>query len=241
MVVQQIPPTATRVHRARSSRAGVQSVSLRAFRTLASTSASSLAIGKLATAWIGRMMTALVSLRTFPPTQSDVPAASHVLSPARLKVRAMDHRGFVDGGWWPRSTDLMAELPSLIAATPCEGFDVAQLVYSVTAWDVTPEKLFMARRPVRLMGYRGPNTSTICLADSSGRRSIVLAVIPPHTERTAAEFALKLAGLDGDRHRAAEILEWAASDASPPTVSLTFADRLPWARWETDGGRVLTS
>src|SRR6478609_1602590 len=99
-------------------------------------------------------MTALVTFRTSPPTQSDVPAASHVPSPARLRVRAKDHRGFVDGGWWPQSTDLVAELPSLIAATPCEGFDVAQLVYNVTAWDVVSEKLFMAHRPVRLTGYR---------------------------------------------------------------------------------------
>jgi hypothetical protein len=135
----------------------------------------------------------------------------------------------------------VAELPSLIAATPCEGFDLAQLVYSVIAWDVAPGKLLMARRPVRLTAYRGPDTSTICLADSSGRRSIVLAVIPPYTERTVAEFALELAGLDGDRHRADEILECAASDAAPPMIPLTPADRLPWARWETDGGRVLTS
>lgn len=186
-------------------------------------------------------MTALVSFRTSTPTPSDVPVASHLPSPARLKVRAKDHRGFVDGGWWPRSTDLVAELRSLIAAMPCESFDVAQLVYSVTAWDVAAEKLLMARRPVRLTGYLGPDTSTICLADSSGRRSIVLAVIPPHTERTVAEFALELAALDGDRRRANEILECAARDASPPMIPLTSADRLPWACWETDGGRVVAS
>jgi hypothetical protein len=133
----------------------------------------------------------------------------------------------------------VAELPSLIGAPPCEGFDVAQLVYSVTAWDVAPGRVLIAHRPVRLTGYRGQDTSTICLADSSGQKSIVLAVIPPHTERTVAEFALELASLDGDRRRANEILECAASDASPPMIPLTPADRLPWARWETDGGRVL--
>jgi hypothetical protein len=68
-----------------------------------------------------------------------------------------------------------------------------------------------------------------------------LAVIPPHTERTVAEFALELAGLDGARRRANEILECAASDASPPMIPLTPADRLPVARWETDGGRVFAS
>jgi hypothetical protein len=191
-------------------------------------------------AWIGRIMTALEDFPTLPRTQSGVPVASHLPSPPRLRLRVKDHRGFVDGGWWPRSTDLTVELPSLISTMLSAGFDVARIVYSVTAWDDAPKKMLVAGRPVRFGGYRRPDTSTICLADSSGRKSIMLAVIPPQTERAVAEFALEVAGLDGDRQRADEILTCAASGASRPLV-VTSGDRLPWARWETDGGRVLAS
>jgi Family of unknown function (DUF5994) len=42
----------------------------------------------------------------------DIPAPAARI---RLKPRS-DHRGMVDGAWWPRSRDLARELPPLIAA-----------------------------------------------------------------------------------------------------------------------------
>ena len=60
--------------------------------------------------------------------------------------------GFVDGGWWPRSDDLAAELPELLAQMSTAGYQVRRVAYNLDAWDPAPRRLTVAGRVVRLGG-----------------------------------------------------------------------------------------
>jgi hypothetical protein len=157
----------------------------------------------------------------------------------RLHLRSSANAGgFVDGGWWPRSLDLSEELPPLLTAMWSAGHDVFRIVYNLTAWDAAPRRLTVSGRRVKLGGFRLQDKASISLVDSGGRTRIDLVVVPPQTDPLVAGRALALAGLDGDPHRAAEIL----AAASTPAASINRSgciDVLPWADWETDGGRVL--
>jgi hypothetical protein len=135
-------------------------------------------------------------------------------SGVRLRLRSdANVGGFVDGGWWPRSLDLSAELPPLLTAMWSAGYDVFRVVYNLTAWDPAPRRLTVSSRRVKLGGYRLQDKASISLVDSGGRKRIDLVVVPPQTDPVIAGRALALAGLDGDSHRAPEILASASTTA----------------------------
>jgi uncharacterized protein DUF5994 len=165
------------------------------------------------------------------PGPSDAPRL-HLRSPANVGE-------FVDGGWWPRSLELSVELPPLLTAMWSAGYDVFRIVYNLTAWDPAPRRLTVSGRRVKLGGFRLQDKASISLVDSGGRKRIDLVVVPPQTDPVVAGRALALAGLDGDPHRAAEILAQASTRDAAVNRS-GCVDLLPWADWETDGGRVLT-
>jgi hypothetical protein len=79
------------------------------------------------------------------------------------------------------------------------------------------------------------------LIDQSGWKRIDLVVIPPATDAQVAHRALDLAGLDGDLHRAREILLEAASERPTRMSRDGCLEPPPIGDWENDGGRVLAS
>ena len=176
-------------------------------------------------------------------TRSSNDLSALTLSPdgVRLRLRANLGNGFVDGGWWPRSRNLSTELPPLLKAMWSAGHQVYRVTYDLASWDRPPRRMKVTGRPVKLDGYRsdGPMLSLI---DQSGWKRIDLVVIPPATDAQVAHRALDLAGLDGDLHRAQEILHKAAASERPTPISRDGClEPLPVGAWETDGGRVLAS
>jgi len=149
--------------------------------------------------------------------------------------------GSVDGGWWPRSVDLTVELLPLLAKMYSAGYDVRSVTYNITAWDRPPRRLRVPGHQVRLGGYRSQDPALISLVDTSGWQRVDLVVIPPETNPVIAGRALALAGLDGDLHRAGQILQHARRQAPVRVVHTGCVDLLPSADWETDGGRSLAS
>jgi len=115
-------------------------------------------------------------------------------------------QGFIDGGWWPRSSDLAKELPPLLEELFAAGFDITDVSYNVTAWERAPQHVTVSRRWVRLHGDVTQDAAAIQLIDSTGLKPVVVVVIPPGTGPLVAENALILAGCDGDRHRPDQIL-----------------------------------
>jgi Family of unknown function (DUF5994) len=164
----------------------------------------------------------MTALTTAPLPDSPVIAVPEPATPVadltpahgRLALRQPDGAGtrFVDGGWWPRSLDLTAELPALISAAEAAGYNaVRRVTYHLGGWDSAPRRAAMLGRVIKLSGYRTQVPAAISLVDGSGWDHIDIVVIPPDTDAEAAGRALKMAGEDSDQHRAGEILELAGS------------------------------
>jgi hypothetical protein len=131
----------------------------------------------------------------------------------RLRMRSATERGgFVDGGWWPRSTELGVELPPLLSVLFAEGYQVHRVSYNLVGWQ-SPPRLTVEGFVVRLGGFRGQSRHSMSLLDNSSNSAVVsrleIVIVPPETDAVIAERILLLAGRDGGRLRAAEIVEQA--------------------------------
>jgi uncharacterized protein DUF5994 len=135
------------------------------------------------------------------------PSASPTVSGAtRVRFRATPVPGFVDGGWWPRSLDLAAELPGLVRAARTSGRPVFRVMYSLPAWQRPPRVITVDGSAVKLGGFRSVDPSIVTLVDASGWERMDLVVVPPDADPQFAESALDLASADHN-HRALDILE----------------------------------
>jgi hypothetical protein len=157
-------------------------------------------------------------------TRSVSPIGDHQNLRLRLKPRA-PVTGFVDGGWWPRSRDLPAELPALLAVLEVRLGRVESVNYKLDAWGPTPRKITIDGRLVRLAGYRSQHPDTIDVV-SAGHR-VTLLVVPPEAAPEAAHGTLMAAGHRGNADRV---------DALLLTGSVDSADEVAQQRWDLDGG-----
>ncbi|TDT35252.1 hypothetical protein EV562_109193 [Streptomyces sp. BK208] len=123
------------------------------------------------------------------------PAAPAAVPPLRLRLAphgSLPRR--IDGVWWPRSRDLLTQLPQLLAALPTAWGDITGVTVNSTAWSVAPGRMLVANQVVRLnrtMTPRGPNTMVLI---SPGRGRWDLLVVPPDTPEEAAASLMTGAG-----------------------------------------------
>lgn len=99
--------------------------------------------------------------------------------------------GHVDGGWWPRSRDLAAELPELLTGIASRMEPVGRISYHPDDWDPAPRKLVTETHVVRLGWYRLLPAGTVDVI--SGPRRITLLVVPPQTPEDTARSVLERA------------------------------------------------
>lgn len=161
--------------------------------------------------------------------------ASPQTTQQRIELRTPgDSMTFVDGGWWPESLDLTAELPALLRAVEAAGYsEVRRVSYALTTWDAAvPRKTAMLNRVVKLGGFRSQEPAELTLVDGSGRGRVTILVVPPDTDAAVALRALALAGTNGDQHRPREILKVAGQAHRTGCV-----DELAAAEWGSEGGR----
>jgi len=113
----------------------------------------------------------------------------------RLKPKAPS-TGWVDGGWWPRSRDLAAELPGLLAVLAVRLGRIERVSYHLGEWGPTPRKISCGGGVVRLGGYRGQHANTV---DVLGRgQRLTLLVVAPEASAQTAHVALMAAGHRGN-------------------------------------------
>jgi uncharacterized protein DUF5994 len=169
-------------------------------------------------------------------TRSVSPIDDHQNLRLRLKPRA-PVTGFVDGGWWPRSRDLPAELPTLLAVLAVRLGRVESVSYNLDAWGPAPRRITLGGRLVRLAGYRSQHPDTIDVL-SAGHR-VTLLVVPPETAPEAAHGTLMAAGHRGNAdHIDALLLADRADPADPADGDAADADEVAQQRWDLDGGPV---
>jgi hypothetical protein len=99
----------------------------------------------------------------------------------------------IDGAWWPRSYDLLAELPRLLAGLPHSWGIVGSVMVSGRMWPPLPGRMLVANQVVRLsrtpsaVDVSGPAAPHTIVLLVPGRGRWDLLVVPPDTTAEAAE------------------------------------------------------
>ncbi|MEV4605020.1 DUF5994 family protein [Amycolatopsis sp. NPDC049253] len=135
--------------------------------------------------------------------------------------------GFVDGAWWPRSTDLAAEVPELAAALAERIGPVWRVAFPSPAWTVTATRMVSRGMIIRLEGFRSQDRHIVHVTGSLMRR-LTLLVVPAATTPAIVERAMSAAADRNDATRPEAILDGAGL-APPPAETDVH-------RWESEGG-----
>ncbi|GAA4455997.1 DUF5994 family protein [Phytohabitans houttuyneae] len=152
-------------------------------------------------------------------------------STPRLRMEPTgSRRALLDGAWWPRSTDPVAELPGLVLAIDKLRGPVTRLVLAAGGWDSHPRRLGLAGRVLRL-GYFGSQPVSLLTA-ICGNDRVDLLVVPPNTADRTADAAMILAAATTNVVHAQHILLAVGTPTTRP-IDDTAEDA-----WEAEGGRT---
>ncbi|MGW0735006.1 DUF5994 family protein [Streptomyces sp. NPDC002851] len=116
-----------------------------------------------------------------------------------LRLRLAPHGGLprpIDGAWWPRSYDLLAELPQLLAGLPPAWGHISSITVNEAVWSAAPGRMLVSNQVVRLRrtaAASAPHT-IILLTPGLGRWDLL--IVPPDTTAEAAEPLMAAAAGD---------------------------------------------
>lgn len=168
---------------------------------------------------------------TMAKTSNTRVAASPASAAADLRLRLELPRvplTLLDGAWWPRSADPVAELPALIRAVQLSRGYLSHLMLHADGWDSTPRRIDVDGHVVRVAWFTsGP--AGLLTTTCHGRDRVDLLVVPPGTADGPAEVAMAAAADATNTMRAPEILA---------AITQIPADRSAVTRWESEGGRT---
>ena len=150
----------------------------------------------------------------------------------RLRLKpAHQTCGFVQGAWWPRSTLLAAELPSLLAALSLRFGTIDRVQYHESDWSPAPPHIKHQDRDIILNDSQdSPNVISV-----SGQHfgKFTLLVVPPYTDATHAYNVVMTAASANDSSTPDQLLGIAMQSAKDrPHAPIALQ------RWESDGGAV---
>ncbi|TDE36795.1 DUF5994 family protein [Actinomadura sp. 6K520] len=171
-------------------------------------------------------------------------------STPRLRLRAEalpgSARTALDGAWWPRSTDPVAELPGLILALqdhgPIDGRrPITHVMLRIDDWDGRPRRLRVdgpaGTRVVRLSWFDSLPSGLLTAIHAGGRR-VDLFTVPVSTPHAEAEASMELASHPRNQIHTPGLLA-----ALPPPRGGTGRAGAPddsVGAWESEGGRLRT-
>ncbi|OBF29098.1 hypothetical protein A5724_26490 [Mycobacterium sp. ACS1612] len=138
--------------------------------------------------------------------------------------------GFVQGAWWPRSTELSSELPSLLGALSLRVGSIDSVLYHEDDWSSAPPSMKHQGDQVIVSGHQEwPNVVSL-FGPRFGK--LDLLVVPPYTEPTHAYNVVTKAASVNDASTPDQLLGITrrADDRLLSPVSLE--------RWEADGGAL---
>ncbi|MDG5481995.1 DUF5994 family protein [Mycolicibacterium gadium] len=127
-----------------------------------------------------------------------------IASPRLQMKRTHGSAGIVQGGWWPLTDELHVELQHLLAALSSRSGTIERVIYDERSWAPASMRMeFRAHSVILEPSNTSPNTLTV-----SGKNfgTLVLLVVPPDTDPTAAHAAVMAAAHPDDVSSAAELL-----------------------------------
>lgn len=157
--------------------------------------------------------------------------ASPPSSPVRLHLAAVRAgQAVLDGGWWPRSWDPVAELPGLILDLDARFGPIHQVLLNIDAWDCRFRRLAVGARVVR-MGWFTSLDPALLIATTERGDQIDLLVVPPGTAQATARAAMARAADPAGATRAPAILATMPAALIAPPDDVT-----PASVWDNEGG-----
>ncbi|MEU5876998.1 DUF5994 family protein [Spirillospora sp. NPDC047279] len=161
----------------------------------------------------------------------------------------------LDGGWWPRTADPVAELPGLILALQARGpaddrRPITHVMLRVADWDSRPRRLRVDgpddTRVVRLSWFDSLPAGLLTAIYADGRR-VDLFIVPATTADAAARAALELAVHPTNHLRTVELLAALPTTSGPgttttgperPVTTKAAPQSAPESAWESEGGQL---
>ncbi|MFF1381307.1 DUF5994 family protein [Streptomyces sp. NPDC058308] len=126
-------------------------------------------------------------MTTLLPPPPSPPSPSPLLPLVRLRLtppQGGPHR--IDGAWWPRTNELVAELPVLLRALPHSWSRIIHVTVNGALWSDFPGRMLIANHVLHLHRATGLHApATVCLL-APGRGRWDLVVVPPGTDEAEA-------------------------------------------------------
>jgi uncharacterized protein DUF5994 len=162
--------------------------------------------------------------------------AARAFQPAigRVRLRLKPaHRscGFVQGAWWPRSTLLTDELPSLLAALSLRFGTIDRVVYHESDWSPAPQRIEHHGGELILDASQVSSSVISVVGKQFGRMSLL--VVPPYTDATDAYAAVTTAAGANDASTPDQLLGIGARSTEDPRPRV-----IALQRWESEGGAL---
>ena len=103
----------------------------------------------------------------------------------------------IDGAWWPRTTNLVDELPDLLASLSERLGPVVMVGYRRNGWQETPPLVQLGGHTVELLAFTSDEPSSVILIGADGHH-LTLHVIRPDAGAEVARQALERARVPAD-------------------------------------------
>jgi hypothetical protein len=94
--------------------------------------------------------------------------------------------GYVDGAWWPRSADLVGELPELFAVLAVRLGRIERVTFHLGDVSEPPRRIVYDGERVRLEGFRSQRAGTVTVIGASDRHRVTLLTVPSDTDPDVA-------------------------------------------------------
>ncbi len=149
----------------------------------------------------------------------------------RLRLKPKEEpSGMVDGAWWPRSDDLSAELPDLLAVLSVRLGKIDRVQYGLSEWKSVPRTLNAGAARVKLDGYQRQPHCTVGVLGRDHER-LTLLVVPPYTDASDAHTAMMKAAEPHGAGTPDELLGIGTRERARRDGYTTAENR-----WESEGG-----
>ncbi len=132
-------------------------------------------------------------------TSPEVIAAASNAPALRLRMAPrLVHANSIDGAWWPRSTDLTAELPPLLAALCTRLGRIRGVLLNQGEWESVPvDWTPLGNHRVRI-GWYGHQDEHMAVIIGDSVKRVDLLVIPPEADSASAAAAMALVAATGN-------------------------------------------
>ena len=113
----------------------------------------------------------------------------------------------LDGAWWPRTADAVAELPGLIDALTSRHGTITHVLLNSADWaEPHPRDIHAGGRTVRLGWYTSQPTGLLTMIIDFNRARVDLLVVPQKATADSAATAMTAAASAGNTKRAGALL-----------------------------------